>query len=285
MLHSSASNTATIWLGTVAAPYGRPDQPDICIPGRAVTVPVDTIAYGLELMLSPVSHQNTAPGGEGSQWNGIHTLQDPMDSAALSAVLWRIRPNLILEIGTECGGSALFFASIMERFETPGVVLTYDIKMWRCGARKTKRWREYVDRGLIVPRVADVTAEAERRFVHERMHGAAVVMVIDDGNHFTTPLLVHFHMFADYVTSGSYYLLQDTRLERTCRSQKAMQKQRNITMWQYCSEILGSEGGPARAVRYLECESGQFQRHFVVDRSPEGHVYTGHPGGWLLRTA
>ena len=37
-----------------------------------------------------------------------------------------------VEIGTECGGSALFFATLMRQYTTRGHVLTYDVEpTWR----------------------------------------------------------------------------------------------------------------------------------------------------------
>ena len=52
----------------------------------------------------------------------------------------------------------------------------------------------------------------------------------------------------------------------------------------YCLKLLTYEGGPARAVHYLE------QHHslltggaFAVDRTAERWALTQHPGGWLRR--
>jgi cephalosporin hydroxylase len=107
------------------------------------------------------------------------------------------------------------------------------------------------------------------------------VQVIDDGDHTTTPLLVHFHHLARLVTNGSYYLVQDTRLDRNCRAQKEIIR---TGVWSYCRNIIGRDGGPARAVAVLANESDLFRRlGFRVDRSPERYVYTQHPGGWLKR--
>lgn len=54
----------------------------------------------------------------------------------------------------------------------------------------------------------------------------------------------------------------------------------------YCLKLLTYEGGPARAVHYLE------QHHplltcgaFAVDRSSEMWALTQHPGGFLRRTS
>lgn len=114
---------------------------------------------------------------------------------------------------------------------------------------------------------------------------ASSVMVIDDGDHFATPLIVHFELLSHLVTRGSYYLIQDTRLDRTCRAQLAYDDhlKRATESWEYCRKVVGKEGGPARAVRYLQCASPLYQGSFLPDRSMEGAVFTQHPGGWLKR--
>ena len=81
--------------------------------------------------MSPVSMQKSAPGGEGSDWFGVTTLQNPVDAVTIATVLWELKPDLILEIGTECGGSALFMGQMLRLMRldqgTHGKILTYDI--------------------------------------------------------------------------------------------------------------------------------------------------------------
>ena len=251
----------------------------------------DSLALGMELMLSPVSMQNFAPGGEGSYWFGVHTLQNPVDAATIATVLWEVRPSLVIEIGTECGGSGVFLGQMLRMIGDGGKVLTYDalpVSKRQCsGARgfDSAVWARLVHDGILESRVADITAPRERAYVRSMAAAAARVLIIDDGDHFATPLIVHFVLFADLVSPGSYYLIQDTRLDRTCRQQLAALKARNLSRsaWEYCRKIVGDEGGPARAVRYLGCVSPRFRTHFRVDRSKEPWVFTQHPAGWLRR--
>lgn len=252
---------------------------------------VDTLSEGFELMISQLGGQPKAPGGEGSVWNGVDTLINPVDAAALSALMWQYRPDLIVEIGTECGGSAVFFSNIMRQYTDTGHVLTWDVQPTyrRCsqigvGGRRTWKgyksliWAQHVRDGFLVPRTADVTAPSELALIASYAARAKVVWIIDDGDHLTTPLLVHFHLLAHHVTPGGYYLIADTRLERTC---KAAFKIRYYLP--YCAHIRGKEGGPARAVTFLQNESALFRDLFEVDRTPERWVFTQHPGGWLRR--
>jgi len=41
--------------------------------------------------------------------------QTPNDAFVIADMLWRIRPDLVIELGTSGGGSAHFFAHVMEQ--------------------------------------------------------------------------------------------------------------------------------------------------------------------------
>ena len=251
---------------------------------------VDQLSEAFELMISQIGGQPKAPGGEGSVWNGVDTLIDPVDAAAFSALMWQHQPDLIVEIGTECGGSAVFFATIMRQYTRTGHVLTWDVAPTyrRCskmgfGRRtwkgyKSALWAQHARDGVLVARTADVTKPSELALIRSYAQRAKVVWVIDDGDHLTTPLLVHFHLLASHVTPGGYYVIADTRLERTCQAAAKIRY-----FLPYCGQILGRDGGPARAVAFLQNQSTIFRDRFEVDRSPERWVFTQHPGGFLRR--
>lgn len=283
----------------VTASYGSPHK-SVNVPGRHDGMRLlrqDTVAFAMELIMSPVSMQKSAPGGEGSDWFGVTTLQNPVDAVTIATVLWELKPDLILEIGTECGGSALFMGQMLRLMRldqgTHGKILTYDINpvvkrqcSSRARAHDSKLWRTLQHEGILETRLADVTAPDELAYIEKLASKAQSVLVIDDGDHTATPLIVHFELLSRFVTPGSYYLVQDTRLDRTCRAQIAlnrdMKPQRRS--WPYCNQIAGAKGGPARAVRYLQCASPSFSAlNFAPDVSREPWVFTQHPGGWLKR--
>ena len=273
--------------------------------GRPRRIKPDMVAFAMELLMSPVSKQNSAPGGEGSDWFGVSTLQNPVDSVTIASVIWDLKPDLIIEVGTECGGSSLFMSQMLRLLRMDhliprgkwgvhmGKVLTYDInkvhlRMCKIGSRAhdSQLWRTLKNEGVLEPRLADVTSPAELAYIEQLASRAQTVLVIDDGDHTATPLIVHFELLSRFVTPGSYYLVQDTRLDRTCRAQLALDKSFTPARpsWDYCKKIIGSAGGPARAVRYLQCASPSFAAlNFSVDATREPYVFTQHPGGWLKR--
>ena len=49
-------------------------------------------------------------------WLGVSMQQTPNDAFVIADMLWRIRPDLVIELGTSGGGSAHFFAHVMEQY-------------------------------------------------------------------------------------------------------------------------------------------------------------------------
>lgn len=168
---------------TISLPQGSGGQ-------RSLNLTVGQAALAFELMLSPVGEQSRAPWGEGSVQFGIDSLVDPVDAAAFSALLFEQQPDLLLEIGTECGGSAVFFATTMQMYNARAKVYTWDIKpLWkRCArftgpppGRRTRKgyksdlWHEHVRAGRLVPRIADVASEEEQLLVRRAVANASNV--------------------------------------------------------------------------------------------------------------
>ena len=287
--------------GDARAVYGSKSRPAIRINRGHNLLSEDDIGAAIELMLSPVSKQNRGLGGEGSRWFGVDTLQNPVDAAVIADMLWMVKPEFVLEIGTECGGSSVFLAQMLKLIHGPAgrraQVLTYDVQPIHrrfcsvpnpaTGAKRdagvhSALWQQLHREGWLSSRIANVASPTELELIYARAAAAQTTLIIDDGDHTATPLIVHFELLAHLVTPGSYYLVQDTRLDRTCDEQVAHVGEK-AKAWAYCNQILGPDGGPARAVQYLSCESAGFRRAFAIDRSMERYIFTQHPGGWLRR--
>eukprot|EP00397_Hematodinium_sp_SG-2012_P029058 GEMP01030666.1.p1 GENE.GEMP01030666.1~~GEMP01030666.1.p1 ORF type:complete len:334 (+),score=55.63 GEMP01030666.1:145-1146(+) len=87
-----------------------------------VSVTFDQILYGYDLIF-----ENLAIFSRTS-WFGISLQQDPADAFALQGLIWRSQPDLLIEIGTNTGGGAVFYASIMREYNSKSLVLTIDPK-------------------------------------------------------------------------------------------------------------------------------------------------------------
>ena len=60
-------------------------------------------------------------------WMGVQTSQNPCDPWAMQEIISEIKPDLIIETGTWLGGSALYFAMVLDQVNPSGKVITVDI--------------------------------------------------------------------------------------------------------------------------------------------------------------
>lgn len=56
----------------------------------------------------------------------LPVLQDPSDSHVLQELMWRVKPDVVIELGTNTGGGALWFASILSLMSPTARVITID---------------------------------------------------------------------------------------------------------------------------------------------------------------
>jgi cephalosporin hydroxylase len=186
-----------------------------------------------------------------TSWLGVPIWQNVLDLWTIQEVISEIRPALLIETGTHRGGSALFYAQLMDLVGT-GRVITVDI----------------VDRhqGVEHPRVTFLDGSSTDPAIVEQLRQAAEaadgpVMVILDGNHERGHVARELELYAPLVTPGSVLLSQDGIIDR---------------MWMF----KDTRPGPYGANRdFLE-------RHpeFEYDRGlGERFGLTHHPLGWLRR--
>eukprot|EP00966_Prymnesium_polylepis_P250528 5793392-Prymnesium_polylepis.1 len=72
---------------------------------------IDDIVQGYEMLQQGFSMYSTVT------FLGIALQQDPLDAFAIGDLLWRVRPQLLIELGTAGGGSAFFYASMMRQYD------------------------------------------------------------------------------------------------------------------------------------------------------------------------
>jgi len=196
-------------------------------------------------------HDLEAVGGtiQDTYWFGVKTLKLPLDLWMYQELLFRLRPDLIIETGTAHGGSALYLASICDLLGT-GRVITIDID-----ADATRP---------VHPRITYRTGSSTDPVVVEEMRAAAAdattVMVILDSDHARDHVVGEMRAYTPLVTVGSYCIVEDTHVNG--------------------NPILPEHGpGPKEAVESFLTTTDAF----VVDRECEKFLMTFNRGGYLRR--
>jgi cephalosporin hydroxylase len=232
-------------------------------------ISVDDILFGYDILFE-VDILFSA-----GQWLGANFQSSPPDAMVLQQLIWKIKPDLIIDFGTNAGGSAIFFASIMSLYSDTGLVLTVDVlpftenrvhpNSMRCkdcvNPSENKLWKKYVQfiqgsttDGNVIAKIKETAAKYTKVFFsHDSSHDAHIVY---------QDLINYAHL----VSVGSYLVVQDTKMDRL---------------------KYGTYNGPLTAIRqFLDYQNKTTNRAnytFEVDRSVEIFYYTQHANGWLKR--
>ena len=150
---------------------------------------------------------------------GVKTEQSIVDAAVIQYLLQRTKTDLLIEFGTYCGGSAVYYSKMMQDYNPNAIVATIDVNAdrpfcYQTDAVKNPIWTQWINRGSIVsiigrlPHIADTIQRLVER--------STSVMIIDDGDHAKTSVLNIFKQMSAHVTPNNYYIVQDTRLDFDC---------------------------------------------------------------------
>ena len=134
-------------------------------------------------------------------YRGIKTIKCPFDYVIYQMLLFDLKPDLIIEIGTNHGGAALYMANMLDIIGE-GEIHTIDIK-------------EYEIDDLVKnhPRIKRFLGGYENYDLN-LAKGFNRVMVIDDGSHTYDDVMSSLEIFKDVVSVGSYFIVEDGALDK-----------------------------------------------------------------------
>lgn len=183
-------------------------------------------------------------------WRGHRLIKNPLDCWVYQEIINRTRPDVLIELGVAFGGSAVFFADVMELIGH-GEVLGIDISLERAQGVSHSRvtfWEgSSVDPGTI-------------QRVREHCRGRKC-MVFADSNHAETHVLQELRAYADLVGEGMYLIVEDS-----------------------LADIMDTMpvpiAGPLPAIRTFLEEDPRFEQDLAVS---ERYLMTQSPYGFLVR--
>ena len=138
-------------------------------------------------------------------WLGVPIIQFPTDIVMMQELIWKLRPDVIVECGLAHGGSAILYASVCELLGT-GRVIGIDIEVRQHNRvaiqSHTMSKRIEIVEGSSID-TSTVTA------VKTRVGGAKTVLVVLDSNHSYDHVLQELTLYHEMVTPGSYLVAMD----------------------------------------------------------------------------
>ena len=185
-----------------------------------------------------------------TSWLGTPLLKSPLDLWVVQEIIHEVRPDVIIETGTYRGGSAFFYATILDALGH-GKVITIDPN-------------EYLPRPahprITYLRASSVAEEATRAIRNSVGPGDERVIVILDADHAAAHVLAELRTYASFVSLGSYLIVEDTNVNG--------------------HPVMPHHGpGPMEAVRSFLAENDSF----AADRSREKYGFSFNAGGFLKR--
>jgi len=193
---------------------------------------------------------------EQTKWLGVPIWKNPCDLLVLQELLFKIKPQVIIETGTKFGGSALFFASMLELMEIDGKVITMDIENFvgkeYFDANETLRMK------IILHKVSSLN-KYMIEFARECSHNKRTMVVLDSW-HSEEHVLKELEAYHEMVSVGSHLIVEDTHIN-------------NPVEWPW------ENRGPGAAVEQFLIEHPNYE----VDRDCEKLIWTFNPGGWIRR--
>lgn len=189
-----------------------------------------------------------------TKWMGVPVCKCPFDLWIYQEIIHEVVPDVILEMGTYGGGSALYWASLCD-LVGHGRVVTVDVAPPAIVPSHPRI--TYLTGSSISPEiVAAMTAQASR---------SNRVLVNLDSAHDRDHVLRELELYAPLVTPGSYVIVEDSNVNG--------------------HPALPEHGpGPAEAIdAFLATPFGGAA--FEIDRAREKFFVTFNPSGYLKRRA
>ena len=143
-------------------------------------------------------------------WLGRPIIQFPQDIVAVQEIIWRVRPDLIIETGIAHGGSLVFHASMLELAGGDGQVLGIDVDI-RAHNRVEIEKHSVANRIILIE--GSSTDDAVAQQVRELALSKQRVMLLLDSNHTHEHVLRELRLYSPLVTAGSYAVVFDTIIE------------------------------------------------------------------------
>lgn len=146
----------------------------------------------------------------GFDWMGVPVIQYPQDLMAMQEIMWRVKPDLVIETGVARGGSVLFYASMMKLLGVNGRVVGIDVDI-RPSNRDSIEGHPL---GEFVALIEGSSIEAETiDKVASFASKARRIMVALDSHHSHDHVLRELELYSPFVKKGSYVVVFDTGIE------------------------------------------------------------------------
>jgi cephalosporin hydroxylase len=197
-------------------------------------------------------------------WMGVPIIQMPGDLVMFQEIVWKTRPDLIIETGVARGGSLIFWASMQKLCGIDGKVLGVDIDV-RDHTKKAISGSQFNQQiKLLLGSSTDLDVfEKVKRYASPFKK----IMIALDSNHTHEHVMEELKLYADLVSPGCMLLVLDTVID---------------DLEVYPDRSWGPEASPKSAViEYMRSRPGVFENLSTLERKA---VLSTAPNGYWLKS-
>ena len=128
-------------------------------------------------------------------YKGIKAVRCPFDYLIYQMIIWEVKPDLVIEIGTKIGGGALYIADLLDNLGK-GVVHTIDIlDQVHSKVKEHNRIKFFTDGW------ANYNIGVAKEFKK--------ILIIEDASHMYKDTLGVLIKFCNIVSKDSYFIIED----------------------------------------------------------------------------
>lgn len=194
-------------------------------------------------------------------WLGIPIIQTPEDISMMQEVIWKVRPDVIIECGVAHGGALVLYASILE-MTGKGHVIGIDVEIRKYNQLALQSHPMSRRFTLIEGSSVD---NATVQQVREMIRPDDRVMVTLDSNHTAAHVAQELNLYAPLVTPDSYLVVFDGVMQVLADAPGGSPSWETDNPWQ--------------AVQQFISENADFEIDPYYNRLKVTHC----PGGFLRR--
>lgn len=202
-------------------------------------------------------------------WFGLPVLQLPEDLVRMQELIYRVKPQVIIETGVFQGGSMLFYASLLEALGQ-GRVIGIDLQI-PPSVRRNIEAHPLSARISLIEASSIETSTLDR--VKQAVGAAGPVLVILDSDHSRRHVAAELEMYAPLVTPGSWIVVADGYMKDISDVPRALPE------WKTDNPFEAAREFAARHPEFLHA-----QPEWPCNDSPLTENVTYFPGGWFQRT-
>lgn len=184
-------------------------------------------------------------------WMGKITVKNPLDCWIQQEIIFRTKPDIVIELGVAFGGTSLFYAHMLDLIKKDSKVIGIDVNLDRV-------------QNVNHPKIEFIKGSSTDKNLIEKLYERFKdknVMVVADSNHEKNHVLQELRLYSKFIKQGFYFVVEDG-------------------IFSFLNLFPVPMDGPYEAIEEFLLENDSF----AIDKKfAERYIITHCPNGYLRR--